>query len=67
MKVFSISSIDQEVNEICEASLNHISSDKLNFKTIQRETQHDAALSKIVVGLQNKTSNSEFSINNNVL
>ena len=59
--------IDKEVHQICNASINQISSRKLNFKAIQRETQKHVTLSKILFELQNNTlPDSEYTIHHNV-
>lgn len=63
-----INSIDQEVHQLCIASINQICSRRLNFKTIQEETQKDETLFKILSNLRHSTANdSELTIDSNVL
>ncbi|XP_017478638.1 PREDICTED: uncharacterized protein K02A2.6-like [Rhagoletis zephyria] len=63
-----INFIDQEVHQICSATVERISSTKLNFKTIQTETSKDEVLSKLLRELQHHNrEDSEFTIDQNVI
>lgn len=48
--------ISEEVNQICENTIFQISSETINFKTIQIETKKDEELAKIVENLKNSNS-----------
>lgn len=63
-----INSIDNEVHQLCSASITQINSKNVNYKKIQEETKKDETLSKILNDLRNNTIvDSEFTIDNNIL
>jgi len=62
------SSINEEVHLLCEGSILWVSTQKLTFQSLQEETLKDKLLSKIIYDLrESNTTESEFTIHNNIL
>ncbi|XP_054259669.1 uncharacterized protein K02A2.6-like [Macrosteles quadrilineatus] len=61
-------SINAEVNQICESSIEVISTLNLTHETIQEETRNDPNLSKLLKELrQNQSEDSEFTISDDII
>lgn len=60
--------INEEVNLLCESSVQQISTFNLNFKTLQAETNKDQHLSMLVQNLQtNCVEDNMFTLNNGIV
>jgi len=62
------SSINEEVHLLCEGFILWVSTQKLTFQSLQEKTLKDELLSKIIYDLrESNTTESEFTIHNNIL